>query len=317
MAEGFKALSRLAEAGTPFAFVVSYDKREVYARPLRSLKDWRVAVPGFGPPPRPLRQRARLSKHPVPFSRYVKAFERVIEEIRSGNTYLLNLTFPTPVTLPLTLEALFESANAPYRFLWPGRFVCFSPEPFVRIDADGRIATFPMKGTIDAAVPDAEAKILANEKEMAEHVMVVDLLRNDLGMVAKEVRVRRFRYVERLSTHDRTLLQVSSHIEARLPSNWRQNLGEILQTLLPAGSVTGTPKRRTCQIIELVEGYDRGFFTGVFGLFDGQSLQSAVMIRFIEQTPEGLLYKSGGGITIDSDPKAEYEELLAKVYLPL
>ena len=241
----------------------------------------------------------------------------MIEEIRDGNTYLLNLTFSTSIRTNVELETIFERANAPYKLLVPGRFVCFSPEPFVTIDEEGIIRTYPMKGTIDAAVPDAEAKILANEKEMAEHVMVVDLLRNDLGIVGREVRVEKFRYIDRIETADKTLLQVSSRIRAKLAPDWRSRLGEILERMLPAGSVTGTPKRKTCEIIDAIEEHERGFFTGVFGVFDGKSLRSAVMIRFIEQTPEGLVYKSGGGITIDSDAEAEYREMIDKVYLPI
>ena len=323
MHEGFAEISRLAKAGTPFLFIVSYDKSEVVVRPLDRLAPLRVAIRELGigdqkPPtthyPLPT---THFKKHPVPFDTYQKAFDRVVEEIKAGNTYLLNLTFSTPVDLPWSLEEIYERANAPFKLLWPGRFVCFTPEPFVSIISEGLIATFPMKGTIDAAVPGAEAKILADEKEMAEHVMVVDLLRNDLGIVGREVRVKRFRYIDRLETHDKTLLQVSSRIEAKLREGWQERLGEILEKMLPAGSVTGTPKKRTCEIIETVESHERGFFTGVFGVFDGRNLQSAVMIRFIEQTPEGLVYKSGGGITIDSDAAAEYREMIDKVYLPV
>jgi len=323
MADSFTDISRLAEAGTPFLFLVSYDKSEIVVRPLDAIAPLRVTVRESGIGNResetthcPL-PTTHFNKYPVPFETYKKAFDRVIEEIKAGNTYLLNLTFPTPIQLPWSLEEIYERANAPFKLLWPGRFVCFTPEPFVSITPEGDIATYPMKGTIDAAVPDAEAKILADEKETAEHVMVVDLLRNDLGIVGREVRVRRFRYIDRLETHDKTLLQVSSRIEAKLEEGWRKRLGEILEKMLPAGSITGTPKKRTCEIIDAVESHDRGFFTGVFGVFDGKSLQSAVMIRFIEQTPEGLVYKSGGGITIDSDAWAEYREMLDKVYLPL
>jgi len=158
---------------------------------------------------------------------------------------------------------------------------------------------------------------MADEKEMAEHVMVVDLLRNDLGMVAEKVRVKRFRYIDKIVTADKTLLQVSSHIEAKLDEEWPSRLGEIMDALLPAGSITGTPKKRTCEIIESVESHERGFFTGVFGVCDGKKLWSAVMIRYIERTSDGLVYKSGGGITIDSDPQSEYREMIDKVYFPL
>ncbi|MCK5853733.1 MAG: chorismate-binding protein, partial [Sulfurovaceae bacterium] len=101
------------------------------------------------------------------------------------------------------------------------------------------------------------------------------------------------------------------------PSDWRDNLGDILEQLLPAGSITGTPKRSTVDIINKIENYNRGFYTGVFGVFDGENLYSAVMIRFIEKKENKLYYKSGGGITIDSDARSEYEELIDKIYLPL
>ena len=319
----FAEISRLAAAGTPFLFIISYDKREVVVRPLEKLAPLRVAIRGLGIGDWRLETThyslptTHFKKHPVLFEQYKKAFDRVIEEIRAGNTYLLNLTFSTPIDLPYTLEEIFDMANAPYKLLWPGKFVCFSPEPFIKITQDGMISTYPMKGTIDASIPDAEARILANEKEMAEHVMVVDLLRNDLGIVAHDVRVKRFRYIDRLETSDKTLLQVSSHIEAKLEPDWPERLGEILDKMLPAGSITGTPKKKTCEIIDRIESHERGFFTGVFGIFDGKSVESAVMIRFIEQASEGLVYKSGGGITIDSDAEAEYQEMIDKVYLPV
>ncbi len=307
-------LSALAAEGRPFLFVISYDKRDVFAAPLDRLPPGiRVAIRR---PPARGGHLPRMHKKPIPFTRYEEAFGRVIAQIEAGNTYLLNLTFPTPISLPLELHEIFERANAPFKLLFEDRFVCFSPEPFVTIEND-TICTYPMKGTIDAAVEGAEAKILADEKEMAEHVMVVDLLRNDLGIVGERVRVERFRYLDRIVTADKTLLQVSSKITARLPSDWPSRLGEIMGALLPAGSVTGTPKKKTCEIIASVESHERGFFTGVFGVCDGRRLTSSVMIRYIERTPGGLVYKSGGGITIDSDAGAEYREMLDKVYFPL
>ena len=173
-----------------------------------------------------------------------------------------------------------------------------------------------MKGTIDAAIPNAKEIILADEKEMAEHIMIVDLLRNDLSIVAKNVKVEQFRYVDEINAGDKKLLQVSSHISGELQENWQEHLGDILKALLPAGSISGTPKKSTVELIEKIEGYERGFFSGVFGVFDGESLDSGVMIRFIEKTEQGYVYKSGGGITIESNPKAEYKEMCDKIYLP-
>ncbi len=318
MHEGFAEISRLAAAGTPFLFIISYDKSEIVVRPLEGDSSFRVSIrKPHEVESGPKSPASCFKKDPVSFDAYKKAFDRVIEEIRAGNTYLLNLTFCTPIETGLSLEHIFETANAPYKLLYKDRFVCFSPEPFIKISPNGIIGTFPMKGTIDASIPNAEEAILSNEKEMAEHVMVVDLLRNDLGIVGRDVRVKKFRYIDRIPAAGKTLLQVSSKIEARLSLNWPAKLGEILDRMLPAGSITGTPKKRTCEIINSVESHERGFFTGVFGVFDGQSVDSAVMIRFIERTENGMIYKSGGGITIDSDAAAEYQEMIDKIYLPL
>lgn len=315
---GFARMNALGAARVPFLFVISYDKTKLYVKPLDKLDTGVLykleARRNY--PRRPFQGTYRFAKTPVSFSRYKQAFDRVQEEIAAGNTYLLNLTFPAVIETDLNLESIFRYAKAKFKLLMPGMFCCFSPERFVSIEND-TIATYPMKGTIDAHLPDAKARILADEKETAEHVMIVDLMRNDLGMVGRHVRVERFRYIDRIKAGDKELLQVSSEVTARLEEGWCARLGEIFDTLTPAGSITGTPKRKTTEIIAETEGYDRGFYTGVFGIFDGNSVDSAVMIRFVEQTKEGLVYKSGGGITADSDVRREYDELADKVYLPI
>jgi len=182
---------------------------------------------------------------------------------------------------------------------------------------DNKISSYPMKGTIDASIPDAEKKILSDEKEKAEHATIVDLIRNDLSMVAENVEVKKYRYIDMVRSNNTDLLQVSSHIEGTLPDNYLQNLGEIIFKLLPAGSVSGAPKKKTVEIILQTEQYDRGFYTGICGFFDGQNLESAVMIRFIEKIDNQLIYKSGGGITFLSEAEKEYEELIQKVYVPI
>jgi len=253
--------------------------------------------------------------HPLTFDAYKQKFDAIIEKIRAGETYIVNLTQPTPIECSLSLKEIFHIANARYKLLVRDEFVCFSPESFVEITADNTIHTFPMKGTIDASIKDAKERILADPKEMAEHIMVVDLLRNDLSMVASNVRVKQLRYVEKIAAGERELLQVSSHISGDLQPSWRAHLGDILKQLIPAGSISGTPKRSTLAIIDEVEGYERGFFTGIFGCFDGSTLKSAVMIRFIEKHNGRYIYKSGGGITIESDAMREYKELLEKIYI--
>jgi para-aminobenzoate synthetase component I len=253
---------------------------------------------------------------PIDFATYANAFEQVQTHFKAGNSYLLNLTFPTEVQTSLSLYTIFHHSRAKFKLYFKDQFVVFSPERFVQIIGD-TIHTYPMKGTIDASIVQAAEYILQDTKELAEHTMVVDLLRNDLSRIAQHVRVNRFRYLDKIQAGSRELLQVSSHISGQLPAQWQQHLGELLFTLLPAGSISGTPKHKTLEIIHTVEGYKRGFFTGIFGYFDGHSyLDSAVMIRFIEKQDQKLIYKSGGGLTVDSQMSREYQELLAKVYLP-
>ena len=315
--DGFKAIDTLGKQGIPFLFIVSYDKTKIFAQALDKLDEdiyykletWRNY------PVKKREKPCRFSKNPVDFPTYLKAFNRIIEEISSGNTYLLNLTFKTYIETNYSLEEIFTYAKAKYKLFFKNQFICFSPEKFVEIE-ENTISTYPMKGTIDANIPNAKETILQNSKEMAEHVMIVDLMRNDLGIIGTDVKVEKFRYVEKIQAGKKELLQVSSKITALLPSKWRDSIGSLLSQLLPAGSITGTPKKSTVQIIQDVENFERGFYTGVFGVFDGKSLRSGVMIRFIEQEENGLYYKSGGGITIDSNAKSEYEELIDKIYLP-
>ena len=315
---GFKTINTLAKQRTPFLFISSFDGEKIFAQPLDDLdddifyklEDWRNY---------PVKKRTKdftFSKSPVDFSTYKKALDEVLEEIRSGNTYLLNLTFRTPVESSLTLKEVFTYARAKFKLYFKDEFICFSPERFVEIK-ENTIATYPMKGTINAHLPDAKETKLADPKEMAEPVMIVDLMRNDLGIIGSDVKVEKFRYVEKIKAGKKELLQVSSKITATLPSDWKDNLGTLLSQILPAGSISGTPKKSTVNIIKHVENFDRGFYTGVFGVFDGESLRSGVMIRFIENENGKFFYKSGGGITIDSDAKSEYEELTDKIYLPL
>jgi para-aminobenzoate synthetase component I len=253
---------------------------------------------------------------PVTKDVYAQKFNFVKQQLQIGNSFLTNLTQPTRITSNLSLAAIYAMAHAPYKLWLKDRFLVLSPETFIQI-RQGEIKTFPMKGTIDASIPDAENRILHDEKEMAEHATIVDLLRNDLSMVAEEVRVTRYRYVEKIRTMQQDLLQVSSEITGRLPDDYKNQLGDILFKLLPAGSICGAPKTKTLEIIKEAEGYERGYYTGVCGYFDGENLDSAVMIRFIEQTNDGLVYKSGGGITFQSELDKEYEELIQKIYVPV
>ena len=286
---------------------------------------------------------------PPLYEDYERSFNIVKSNIMAGNSYLTNLTCRVPVSCNLSLEDIFHRAKGKYKLLLRRKrnltpFVCFSPETFVRIKG-GRIYSYPMKGTLDASLPDAEKQLMEDRKEAAEHATIVDLIRNDLSRVAENVRVDKYRYIDVLHTNKGDILQTSSEISGRLPEDYPHHLGEILDAQLPAGSITGAPKDKTMQIIQEAEGYDRGFYTGIMGIYDQGELNSAVMIRFIEEetspvdfetdgeknfkakegkASEGkepkasrkLYFKAGGGITSKSDCRKEYEEVIQKIYLP-
>lgn len=258
----------------------------------------------------------RLRKYPLSIEAYKNKFDIVHRHLCYGNSYLTNLTVSTRVETEVSLKDMFYLSRAKYKLLYKNEFLVFSPEIFVQI-RDGKIFSYPMKGTIDAALPDAHERILNDSKECAEHVTIVDLIRNDLSQVARNVTVTRFRYIDELKTTEKALLQVSSEITGELPDDYRGRIGDILIKLLPAGSVSGAPKARTVEIIRQAEAEKRGYYTGVFGYFDGEQFDSGVMIRFIERQGENYYYRSGGGITTQSVLETEYREVIDKVYVPV
>ncbi len=261
-------------------------------------------------------RKLKFDTFPLSVERYKSAFDGVKSEIQGGNSFLLNLTFPTKIETNYSLLELFKISLAKYKLFYKNEFIVFSPETFVKI-VNGKIITHPMKGTIDASIPDARNIILNDVKETAEHYTIVDLLRNDLSQVAKNVVVKNFRYIDEIKTTTKRLLQVSSEIEGILPDNYMSELGTIFYKLLPAGSISGAPKRKTIDIIQENEHGERGYYTGVMGIFDGENIDSAVMIRYIEQKDNQMYYRSGCGITFMSDATSEYQEMLDKVYVPI
>ena len=193
----------------------------------------------------------------------------------------------------------------------------FSPEIFIRIH-NGRIYSYPMKGTINASTPSADRLLINDPKETAEHATIVDLIRNDLSMVAEQVSVSRYRYIDKLQTNQGSILQTSSEIQGVLPDDYLTNLGSIIFRLFTSRFYHRSLRRKkTMQIIKEAETYDRGFYTGIMGYFDGKDLDSAVMIRFVEQEGGKMYFKSGGGITSQSDVENEYNEMKQKVYVPI
>lgn len=321
-AEAIRRMNRWGSERREFFFLIDFDEARCLVEPLEEIPadELRYVFPGRSntdEPSMPLRRPVLWEAYPQPFEAYQRSFDVVRQNIYGGNSFLANLTCATPVTTNLSLLDVFRHTQARYKLWLKDRFAVFSPEIFVRI-AGGFIYSHPMKGTIDALLPDAANRLLNDEKETAEHATITDLIRNDLSRIATEVTVTRYRYLDRLQTHRGALLQMSSEIRGRLPGDYRERLGDLFFRLLPAGSITGAPKRKTVEIIREAETYERGFYTGVMGWFDGTNLDSAVLIRFLEQQPDGsMVFKSGGGITHRSDARSEYEEMKQKVYVPI
>ncbi len=314
------SINKLGSQHTPFFFLISFDMQFAYVIPLSSLnEDIAFKINEFRHEmalPKKINSELNFKAKPLPFDQYTKAFDTVLQRILYGDSYLVNLTMPTSIQCNLTLDEIYVMAHAKYKLLIKDQLVVFSPECFVKIK-DNCIYSFPMKGTIDASIDNAAEVLLQDEKEIAEHYTIVDLIRNDLSIVSTNVHVTKFRYIDTIHTNDKQLYQTSSEIKGQLNEDYCANLGNLLFQLLPAGSICGAPKKATLDIIENAELDGRGFYTGIFGIFDGYNLDSGVAIRYIENHNNVLTYRSGGGITALSTAENEYKELIDKVYVPI
>jgi para-aminobenzoate synthetase / 4-amino-4-deoxychorismate lyase len=256
---------------------------------------------------------------------YRQKVERVRTYIAEGHTYQTNLTARLRASFAGDPFALYRDlANAqssPYcAYLDTGRFVVASASPELFFEwTDQRVVTRPMKGTGRRgrwAEEDEEAarRLRASDKDRAENVMIVDLVRNDLGRIAEwgSVRVDELFALERYQT----LWQMTSTISARpRPST---NIAELFCALFPSGSVTGAPKRRTMELIAEIEDSPRGVYCGAIGWLApaGSPIRArfsvAIRTAVVDRERSSVLYGAGGGITWDSDPAAELDELRAK-----
>ncbi len=305
----------------PFLFFIDFEMQKPKAWQIEDVNSDELLfeINGFSNAPKAgidKSESLKLETEDYLYSEYTSKFSSVMHSLNRGDSFLTNLTIKTKINTNKSLRELFYLSKARYKLWFKDQFLIFSPETFIQIK-DQRIFSFPMKGTIDSKIPNAKEIILADQKELAEHVTIVDLIRNDLSSVASSVKVTRFRYVEEVKTNNKNLLQVSSEIQGKLPSDYAAHLGDIIVTLLPAGSISGAPKAKTLKIIQQVEMESRGYYTGIVGYFDGKNLDTGVMIRYIEKTEEGLFFRSGGGITTQSNLKSEFQETLDKIYVPI
>ncbi|MCF1707400.1 aminodeoxychorismate synthase component I [Tabrizicola sp. J26] len=284
------------------------DAAPVLERAARTAGDARMAAP------EPMIARAD----------YDAALARVLDYLAAGDCYQINLTFPLASRLvsgtPLGLYGRLRHAGAvghgAYADLGVGPVVVSrSPELFFRVDAGGRISARPMKGTAPRdpdPVRDMElaAELEASEKNRAENLMIVDLLRNDMSRLSEvgSVRVPELFRIE----HYATVHQMTSLIEARLSG--RRGFGDLLTALFPCGSITGAPKIRAMEIIRELEPHPRGIYCGAIGWMapDGTA-DFSVAIRTLSVFPGGRIAMNvGGGVVMDSTAEGEWEEALWK-----
>lgn len=309
-------VNHLAAARIPFLFLVDYKAEKGAVIKLTELASNGIACAIDGVE---IGRRVVADPHetdlrvePILFDGYKKYFDRVMEHIHHGDSYLLNLTFASRLVNDLDMSSIYLNSRAGYKFMIEDEFLFYSPEPFLRIENDV-VSCCPMKGT-----SKDEKALIESYKELCEHHTIVDLIRNDLSMISRDVEVEKFRYTEAITTANGKVFQTSSKISGKLDDSWRERLGDIILRVLPAGSISGAPKVRTMEIIEEVEPTKRGFYTGVMGVYDGMGMDSCVIIRYIEKCAQGDYYfRSGGGITAQSNAEEEYAELLAKIYVPI
>jgi para-aminobenzoate synthetase component 1 len=316
-------LNQWGQEKKPFVFLIDFEQKKPLAWPVDACPDWFQYKFTKASSDQPFSaidnknvnsvEHSLITKHPISLSVYKHKFNQVMDALHKGDSFLVNLTIPTPVQNTDNFQTYFDHAKSKYVIWLKDEFISFSPETFIQIAA-GTISTFPMKGTIDASLPNAKELLLNDSKELAEHATIVDLLRNDLSRVASKVRVTNFRYYEEIPTQNGKIGQVSSAIQGELPPDYASRIGSILYDLLPAGSVSGAPKKKTAQLIASIEGTDRGYYTGIAGYFDGVNLDSCVLIRYLGADQ---VYHSGGGITFQSDMASEYQEMINKVYVPV
>ena len=269
-------------------------------------------------PPHPLVWQAEGSS-----ADYKAAVARVRDYIRDGDIYQANIAalWTAP---PLTPDAAFAHylagrARSPAPFSAFGVFehrtiASFSPERLISADGKGRVKAEPIKGTIrreadEQADAAARAALHASEKDRAENVMIVDLLRNDISRVCTSSSVA-VTSLCRLETFV-NLHHLVSTVEGQLASGHRAE--DLLEAVFPGGSITGAPKLRAMEIIDALEPATRGVFCGSMGWIghDG-AMDFSILIRTLECLPDATRLWAGAGITLLSDPEAEYNEIRLK-----
>ncbi|MBD3332445.1 aminodeoxychorismate synthase, component I [candidate division GN15 bacterium] len=261
-----------------------------------------------------------LGRATMSVDEYLRRVTRVKEHILEGDIYQANLTTRFDIDCPLDPWDVYRHLRrinpAPFSaFLDFGDFeiISCSPERMFLLNADGRIATAPIKGTVASGTTEAEHKrrveeLLKSVKDRAELLMIVDLLRNDLGRVARvgSVTVDSLFKAERYASVTHLVSDISARLQAGL------SLSDVFTALSPGGSITGAPKRRAVEILLELETQPRDVYTGCIGWVYRGRAEFNIAIRTMIHDHDGYHVHAGGGIVADSDPEFERQEVLLK-----
>ena len=261
-----------------------------------------------------------IKKPLIKKKQYIKNVEKIKKYIADGFTYEVNYTYPWDVKTNLSdfdlYNFLLNYQKTPYNAYLEGKnykILSFSPELFFKIEGN-KIITKPMKGTISRGKNQVEdnfnREFLKNdEKNRAENIMIVDLLRNDLSKIAKTGTV----CVDKLFDVEehKTLFQMTSEVSAALGDNI--DLSDIFEAIFPCGSITGAPKRSTMKLINKIEKAKRGVYCGAIGYLSKDVCEFSVPIRILQKYKNNnFSYHSGGAIVWDSNAKDEWQEAKLK-----
>ncbi|MGH2567372.1 MAG: aminodeoxychorismate synthase component I, partial [Bacteroidota bacterium] len=321
-----KKIRKETASSIPLLWFGVYRHPIIYNHRKRRFEEGKKRVAGIAPSlARETRTLKAIEVHPKPsveFAEYQRAVEKIEQYILEGDTYQVNYTFKlrflwsgSPAYLFRRLQLSQRVSYSAFVSLRNYKVLSLSPELFFRMER-GNIILKPMKGTAPRGrtlEEDREqmAKLRSSEKDRAENLMIVDMLRNDVGRVAQTASVKVARYFD-IEKYD-TLFQATSTIHASL----RRNLGvpELVRSLFHSGSVTGAPKIRTMEIIQELEPETRGIYTGAVGFFAPKKkavFNVAIRTVVLDQKRHEGAMGVGGGIVADSETESEYNECLLK-----
>ena len=306
--EGFDRLERLRKKYYLLGYI-TYDFKYMY---FEAFDRWEKYIPN------PPKQLGTVVKPKISKEQYIDAVSKIKDYIKEGITYEVNYTYPSDVLTSLDgidlYEALLERQTTPYNTFFQNKYttlLSFSPELFFKLNGR-KILTKPMKGTVkrqnDGKDKERRDFLYHDTKNRAENIMIVDLLRNDAGRIAKAGSVKVDKLFD-IEEHP-TVYQMTSEISAELRED--VSLYDIFKSIFPCGSITGAPKVSTMRVIDELEPFERNIYCGAIGFLSPDYCEFSVPIRILYGNNYRYTYHAGGAVVWDSAPEDEWEETIVK-----